>query len=76
MAGRGSPLRRALPDPLQEKTGVAVLAWPEEVFPTYNALLRELGVQTSDHALKFFVASQCAGELRLRWQLGRYGEGI
>ena len=42
------------------RTGLSVLAWPKQLFHTYNALLGELGIDTVSHVLRFFVGSRRA----------------
>lgn len=44
------------------ETGLAVLAWPEKFFHNYNALVAELGVETEEHDIRFFVAERQADQ--------------
>ena len=44
------------------RTGLSVLAWPGELFHTYNALLAHLGIETVEHVLRFFVGRRRATE--------------
>jgi len=42
------------------RTGLSVLAWPQELFHTYNLLVEELGVASEMHDLRYFVAERTA----------------
>jgi len=39
-------------------TGLAVFAWPDELFHNYNALIEELQVETEFHDMKFYVTEK------------------
>jgi len=39
-------------------TGLSVLAWPEKYFHNYNRLLQELGIETTEVQLPFFIQSE------------------
>jgi len=43
---------------MKVETGLAVLAWPEQYFHNYNCLIEELGIETEEHEMKFFVAER------------------
>lgn len=42
-------------------TGLAVLAWPAQLFHNYNALIKELGVQVTSHVLRWFITRRLEG---------------
>lgn len=39
------------------RTGLAVLAWPDDYFHNYNALVKDLGIKTFQHPLRFLITS-------------------
>jgi hypothetical protein len=43
------------------KTGLAVLAWPRQLFHNYNALIHELGVKIKPHVLKWMITRRLPG---------------
>jgi predicted NAD/FAD-binding protein len=44
------------------KTALGVLAWPRELFHNYCELLKELGVESEPHDLKWFITRRLAGQ--------------
>ena len=56
------------------ETGLAVLAWPDDFFHSYNALIEELGMKSTFHDLKYFVSKRDGqGEVTLVFVHGREG---
>ena len=45
-------------------TGLSVLAWPDEFFHNYNALIEELDVPTERHRLLYLVAERSASGIK------------
>lgn len=44
------------------RTGLAVLAWPDDFFHNYNALINDLKIKTFKHPLKFLITSSVKQE--------------
>lgn len=55
-------------------TSLAVFAWPHNFFHSYNCLVDELGMETEEHELKFFVCERLAsGEKKCVFAHGKEG---
>jgi predicted NAD/FAD-dependent oxidoreductase len=52
-------------------TGLSVLAWPEELFHTYNCLVDRLGVKSESHDLRYFITERHAQGLECVFAHGR-----
>jgi hypothetical protein len=48
------------PDGKRFASGVSVLAWPKAYFRNYEAVLNEVGIKSSSHPIRFFLAAHAS----------------
>jgi len=57
-------------------TGLSVLAWPEQLFHTYNCLMDDLKVPTESHSLRYFISERNSGGLECVFAHEREKDGV
>jgi len=53
------------------RTGLSVLAWPEELFHTYNSLVEDLKVPSEMHDLRYFISEKTESGMECVFAHGR-----